>query len=77
MLKLEFPELKHKKAYEKMIIEWWEKENLSEISPMALFVLHSTKLSDSQGCFRLVIVVFQYLRNLCFLTSERYYCIYY
>ena len=37
MLKLEFPELKHKKAYEDMILEWWKFENLSNISPWALF----------------------------------------
>ena len=37
MTKLEFPEPKHKESYEDMISEWWKKEDISKISPMALF----------------------------------------
>ena len=37
-MKLEFPELKHKEAYEEMIRKWWEIENLDEVSPWALFL---------------------------------------
>jgi len=36
-MKLEFPQKKHKIAYEKLINEWGKIEDLSEISPWALF----------------------------------------
>lgn len=36
-MKLEFPEIKHKKSYEKLINAWWKFEDLSETSPWALF----------------------------------------
>jgi len=36
-LKLEFPEIKHKKEYLKMIKEWWKMEDLSSMSPWRLF----------------------------------------
>ena len=37
-MKLEFPELKHKENYEKLIKKWWELEDLDEMSPWALFL---------------------------------------
>lgn len=36
-LKLEFPNINHKENYEKLIKDWWEIENLEEISPWRLF----------------------------------------
>ena len=37
-MKLEFPNESHKENYENMIASWWKIENLSEISPWALFL---------------------------------------
>lgn len=52
-MKLELPELKHKKDYEQLIKEWSEFEDINETSPWALFYWNNfEEFLDKVGNYR-------------------------
>jgi len=81
-MKLEFPELKHKEDYEKLVKEWWKIENLNDMSPWALFlwkdykdflkITNSYKISSPTWVSSDLYFIFDKYKNLVWWIQLRH-----